>query len=275
MNTFEESLRNVEVGGQKTRLYDSGSGRAVVVLHGWGGKIESMAPVLSGLSDLGRLLALDLPGFGEAPAPALKNEAGAPGARSDGAPWGTAEYADFVAAVLDEAGVDSADFVGHSFGAKTSLKLAASRPERVGKLVLQGSSGLRTPPSMKARLKRVASKGARFAGRFGAPGERLRRAVYDKIASEDYRNAGPMRPVLVKVVNEDFTGILPRVKAPTLLVWGSNDDAAPLAHGKTMERLIPDAGLVVFEGAGHFAYLEEPQRFNAIARHFLSPKDPG
>ncbi len=261
MWTIKESLRTIEIGGQKTRLYDSGSGQAMVVLHGWGGRIESMAPILSGLADLGRIIAVDLPGFGEAPPP--------------GAPWGTEDYAAFVETVLDDAGLLQADFIGHSYGAKTSLMLAATHPERVGKLVLQGSSGLRTPPSVKARMKRLASKGARFAGRFGAPGEKVRRAVYDRIASEDYRNAGGMRPTLVKVVNEDFTELLPRVTAPTLLVWGSNDEAAPLAHGKTMESLIPDAGLVVFEGAGHFAYLEEPQRFNTIARHFLSSKGPG
>lgn len=220
-----------------------------------------MAPILSGLGDLGRILAVDLPGFGEAPAP--------------GAPWGTPDYAGFVEGVLDEVGVGQADFIGHSFGAKTSLMLAATHPARAGKLVLQGSSGLRTPPSMKARAKRMVSKAARFSGRFGAPGERLRRAVYERIASEDYRNAGPMRATLVKVVNEDFTELLPRVVAPTLLVWGSKDESAPLAHGKSMERLIPDAGLVIFEGAGHFAYLDEPQRFNTIARHFLSSKEAG
>jgi len=258
MGTIEQSVRQIQVAGQTTRLYDSGSGRPIVVLHGWGGRIESMAPVLTGLADLGRIIAIDLPGFGEAPPP--------------GAPWGTPEYADFVLSVLDEAGVDQADFIGHSYGAKTSLMLATRHPARVGKLVLQGSSGLRTPPSFKARMKRIVSRGARFAGRFGAPGEKLRRAVYERIASDDYKNAGDMRPILVKVVNEDFTDLLPRVKASTLLVWGSQDDAAPLAHGEIMERLIPDAGLVVFEGAGHFAYLDEPQRFCTIARHFLTPK---
>jgi pimeloyl-ACP methyl ester carboxylesterase len=74
---------------------------------------------------------------------------------------------------------------------------------------------------------------------------------------------------MVKVVNEDIGYMLGRVRASTLLVWGSEDDAVPLAHARTMESLIPDAGLVVFEGAGHFAYLDEPDRFCAIVRHFF------
>lgn len=250
---FEEATRTVEARGQRARLVDIGGGEPVVVLHGWGGRIESMAPVISCLGDR-RVLALDLPGFGESPAP--------------GSAWGTGDYARFVREVLAGAGVERADFVGHSFGAKTSLYLAATTdvPRR---LVLAGSSGLRTPPSFKARAKRWISRAGRAAGRLGGPGAALRDALYRRIASEDYRNAGPLRPTFVKVVNEDLTDLLPQVRVPTLLVWGTKDDAVPVAHAKTMEERIPDAGLVLFEGAGHFAYLDEPDRFCRIVQHFL------
>ena len=245
----------VEVGGQKARVVERGAGAPVVVLHGWGGRIESMTPVIDCLSSSFRVIALDLPGFGESPLPT-------------GA-WGTADYASFVRDVLAERAVTRAHFVGHSYGAKTSLYLAATVPALVDKLVLQGSSGLRTPPSFQARLKRGVSKTARFIGRAGVPGERVRDAVYKRIQSQDYRDAGELRPILVKVVNEDLAPLLPRVQASTLLVWGSEDDAVPLQHAHTMEQQIPDAGLVVFEGAGHFAYLDEPDRFCVVVRHFL------
>ncbi|HEV2756256.1 MAG TPA: alpha/beta hydrolase [Actinomycetota bacterium] len=252
---YEGATKTVDVRGQTTRLVDLGAGDAVVVLHGWGGRIESMAPVISCLARGRRVLSLDLPGFGEAPAPS--------------AAWGTADYATFVTAVLEGAGVTRADFVGHSFGAKTSLYLAATSGELVNRLVLAGSSGLRTPPSLKARAKRGLSRAGRAAGRLGPPGRALRDALYRRIASEDYRNAGPLRPTFVKVVNEDLAPLLPRVAAPTLLVWGTKDEAVPLSHARAMERAIPDAGLVLFEGAGHFAYLDEAGRFCAIVRNFL------
>lgn len=245
----------VEVGGQRARLIERGSGSPVVVLHGWGGRIESMTPVVDCLASSFRVVALDLPGFGESPLPA--------------GVWGTADYATFVRDVLAERGVTRGHFVGHSYGAKTSLYLAATTPSLVDKLVLQGSSGLRTPPSLKARLKRTVSKAARTVGKAGRPGRRVRDAVYERIQSQDYRDAGELRPTLVKVVNEDLSSLLPRVQAPTLLVWGSDDDAVPLRHAHTMEQHIPDAGLVVFEGAGHFAYLDEPDRFCVVVRHFL------
>ena len=245
----------IDVSGQRARIFDGGSGDPVIVLHGWGGRIESMAPVISGLTSSFRVVAFDLPGFGESPVPS--------------GVWGTPDYAAFILEALGDLGIDRAHFVGHSFGAKTSLYLAATRPDLVDHLVLQGSSGLRTPPSMKARAKRFVSKSARHLGRLGAPGQRLRAAVYDRIASEDYKNAGAIRPILVRVVNENLESMLPSIKAPTLLVWGTEDDAVPLSHAKTMERLIPDSGLVLFEGAGHFAYLDESERFTRVVRHFL------
>lgn len=214
-----------------------------------------MAPPIACVQPKHRVVAVDLPGFGESPPPS-------------GA-WGTSDYARFVSTMLSDLSIEKASFVGHSYGAKTSLYLAATEPNLVDRLVLVGSSGLRTPPSFQARMKRVVSRGARFAGRAGAPGRRVRDALYDRIASSDYKDAGEMRPTLVKVVNEDLTPLLSRVGASTLLVWGTNDDAVPVSHARTMERLIPDAGLVLFEGAGHFAYLDEQGRFCAIVRNFF------
>ena len=250
-----DPTRVLEVNSQAVRVLERGEGDPVVVLHGWGGRIESMAPVISCLESSSRVVALDLPGFGESPTP-------------DGV-WGTPDYAEFVRDVLETLDIERAAFVSHSFGAKTALYLAATHRDVVTKLVAQGASGLRRAPSVKARAKRTIGKGARFAGRLGSPGRALRTAIYDKIASQDYKEAGDLRPILVKVVNEDIGHLLPNVAAPTLLVWGTEDDAAPLAHGRRMEQLIPDAGLVTFEGAGHFAYLDQPDRFCTIVRHFL------
>jgi pimeloyl-ACP methyl ester carboxylesterase len=254
---IDDSTTIMDIEGQSIRVYEAGTGVPVVVLHGWGGRIESMAPVLTCLRTGFRVIAPDLPGFGGSPIPE--------------AVWGTPDYARLVSDLMSKAGVEKAHFVGHSYGAKTALYLAATEPALIDKLVLAGSSGLRTPPSFKVRMKRGVSKAARFAGRFGSPGDKVRSAIYRRIASKDYTDAGPLRSILVKVVNEDLKDMLPNVAQPTLLVWGSEDDAAPLSHGRVMEKLIPDAGLVVFEGRGHFAYLDEADRFCTVVRHFLGP----
>ena len=248
--------RVLQIAERRARVLDSGVGKTVIVLHGWGGRIESMAPVIQCLAPRFRVVALDLPGFGESPRPEEV--------------WGTPEYAAFLRAVMGDLGIERAHIVGHSYGAKAGLQLAATHPELVEKLVAVGSSGLRSAPSLRTRSKRFVGRLARAAGKLGPPGEAIRNAVYRKVASSDYRDAGEMRPTLVRVVNEDLSGLLTRIQASTLLVWGANDDAVPLAHARRMEKLIPDAGLVIFEGAGHFAYLDEPERFCRVIRHFLA-----
>lgn len=245
----------VAPGGHKTRVVQAGIGPTVVVLHGWGGRIESMTPVIQCLAPAFHVVALDLPGFGESDMPL-------------GA-WGTPDYAEYVRDVLREIGVERSHFVGHSFGAKISLYFAATHEGMAQRLVVVSSPGLRAAPSLQASGKRMLSKGAKVAGTLGAPGRALRNAVYDRIASKDYQEAGALRPVLVRLVNEDLSALLPRIRIPTLLIWGALDDAVPVAHARRMEKLIPDAGLVVFEGAGHFAYLDDPQRFCRIIRHFF------
>ncbi|MGH2806164.1 MAG: alpha/beta fold hydrolase, partial [Actinomycetota bacterium] len=168
-----QETKTLEAGGHATRVLDVGSGTPVVVLHGWGGRLESMAPVVECLRSGFRVIALDLPGFGDSPVPA-------------GA-WGTPDYATYVRDVLAEMDVSRAHFVGHSFGAKVSFYLSATVPALVDKLILMGSPGLRTPPSLKARAKRAASKSARVAGKLGTPGRALRDRVYRAVASQDYQ----------------------------------------------------------------------------------------
>jgi pimeloyl-ACP methyl ester carboxylesterase len=245
----------VEARGVRTRVRRAGEGPPVVVLHGWGGRLESMIPIADCLHDRFLTVALDLPGFGESQMP--------PEA------WGSEEYAQHVAAVLESMGIARAHFVGHSFGAKASLCLAAARPDMVDKLVVAGSPGLRASPSLEARIKRVVSRTARSVGRLGAPGRALRDSIYRRIASRDYREAGELRPILVRVVNEDLADALTKIASPTLLVWGVGDHDVPVTMARRMEKLIPDAGLVTLEGAGHFSYLDQPARFCRIVRHFF------
>ena len=88
--------------------------------------------------------------------------------------------------------------------------------------------------------------------------------------SADYNAAPPvLRQTLVKLVNTDLRDILPNIKAPTLLIWGENDTATPLSDAKTMEKLIPDAGLVVAHGTGHFSFLENQGLFTAVIKNFF------
>jgi pimeloyl-ACP methyl ester carboxylesterase len=250
----------IDIDGIRTRYRRLGDGPDVLVLHGWGARIEAVGPIIDALARQCTVYAPDLPGFGETGPPPQQ-------------PWGVADYAAWTRALMTVLELRRPSIVGHSRGATIALKLAAEHPDLVDKLLLVDAAGIKPKRTWRYRRRVAAAKLAKYASRaLGGPGRRWRDRVIERNASEDYKNAREMRPTLVRLVNEDITDLLPSVKASTLLVWGDRDTSTPLSAGQTMERLIPDAGLVVFEGAGHFSYLDERHRFGVVASHFLAPQ---
>jgi pimeloyl-ACP methyl ester carboxylesterase len=246
----------VDIKGIRTRWREAGTGPPVLVLHGWGASIEAVDPIIRALAPQLTVSAIDLPGFGETGPPP--------------APWGVADYADWTRALMDELGLERPSIVGHSNGGRIAIHLASHHPARVDKLILVDSAGIRPKRGLRYHRRVAMAKTAKHAARLlGSPGRALQQRVLARTASSDYANAGPLRPTFVKLVNEDLTPLLSQIRASTLLIWGDRDDATPLSDGQTMERLIPDAGLVVLRGAGHFSYLDQPQRFGRVAAHFL------
>jgi pimeloyl-ACP methyl ester carboxylesterase len=258
-----EDGQTVRIGSQQVRyVRRKAPGAApcdlpIVVLHGWGAHIEAVAPILAALDGAPDLIALDLPGFGESEPP--------PEA------WDADAYARFVLAFLDELEVPRAHLVGHSHGGRVSIAIAADRPERVGRLLLVDSAGLRPKRGWQYRRRVAVAKLGRVAAKLGGPpGRRLQERLRARVASRDYLEASEaMRGTFRAVIAADLSDRLPRIAAPTLLVWGDRDEDTPLWMANRMEELIPDAGLVVLEGAGHYSYADSPGQFAAVARRFL------
>jgi len=228
----------------------------IVGLHGWGRDHRDFLGVLGGYPQL----LIDLPGFGVSPAPT--------------ATWGAADYAACVAAVLDSrAAAEPAEaqppvVVGHSFGGRVAVCLAASRPDLVRALVLCGVPLLRSPSEGKAP---VSYRLGRKARRLGLLSERRFEAMRKARGSADYNAAiGVMRSVLVRVVNESYDAELAAVACPVALLWGGNDRAVPPAMVERASRLLsaPTAADVV-EGAGHDVHLEAPDRLLAMLDEVL------
>jgi pimeloyl-ACP methyl ester carboxylesterase len=248
--------------GLRTRYLVRGAGEPVVVLHGWGANIEAVHSIVTGLAPVASVYALDLPGFGETELPP--------------APWGVEDYQAFVAAFMDSLAIERATILGHSNGGRIAIRMASTEPSRASRLVLVDSAGIRPKRTLRWYRRVGMAKVGKYAARFlGAPGERLRSLLVGRAASADYAAAGPLRPTLVKLVNADLRPFMPAISAPTLLVWGSQDADTPLSAAQEMERLIPDAGLVVLDGAGHYSYLDQPTRFARIVSHFVAPPEAG
>ena len=248
----------LRINGLDTHFTEAGEGDPLLLLHGWGTSSESLAPLSRALSDSFRILAVDLPGFGWSQIPPVA--------------WGTGEYAGHIERLMQETGMGGAAILGHSFGGRVAIRLAAMRPALVSRLVLVASAGVR-PQRRVGYHARVAAH--KLARRFftlpgwGAAGRRVIARMTDRVGSRDYRAAGRMRPTLVRVVNEDLAPLLAAVQAPTLILWGDRDEEVPRGAMETMAKSIPQARLQVFEGAGHFPFLDMPEPFCKSVREFL------
>lgn len=212
--------------------------RPVIALHGWGRSRSDMA----GLLDLGGVVAVDLPGHGASPPP---DEAG-------GARW----YADRLAAALDERSTPPAIVVGHSFGGRVAVCLAARRPDLVAALVISGVPLLR---SENAGRPVGAVRRAKALNRWGLLSDRRLDAVRQRHGSADYRAAdGIMREVLVRTVNEDYGDELAQVICPVTMVWADGDTAAGVEVARRAATLIgSDVELVIVAG-DHFSVITDP-----------------
>lgn len=256
---------NKTVNGIKINYEDKGAGDLIVLLHGWGSNIKLFANLIELLSQKYHVVAMDMPGFGESQEP--------PSA------WCVDDYADFVIDFLKDYNTDKVMLLGHSFGGRVIIKLNSRKdlPFIISKVILVDSAGILPPKTNKKSWRTRKYKigkailSTKLAQKIAPDAlENFRK----KMGSADYAAASPlMRQVLVKTVNEDLEPLLPNIKCPALLVWGVNDTATPLSDGEKMEKLIPDAGLVKLENAGHYSFLEQQYTFNRVMCSFLKIGD--
>lgn len=234
-----------------------GEGDVVVLLHGWGCDHTIWQATIDALVPHRKVIAVDFAGFGRSGEPTTV--------------WGVEEYTRSVEALLGSLGVVRPTLVGHSFGGRVSI-VYASRNE-VERVVLTDAAGVKPKRSLRYYRKVYTFKLLKHT----LPlliGRQKAQMIIDqrraKAGSSDYNRATPMmRAILSKCVNEDLCHLMPKIAAPVLLFWGDKDSATPIADAHKMKRLMPDAGLVVAEGAGHFAMLEQPALWMSALKSFI------
>lgn len=252
-------MNHTDLNGVKVAYHQLGEGVPIIMLHGWGASAELVLPLAKRLIPRGYVAhVLDLPGHGDSPEP--------PNA------WSVMEYTQLVVAYMKHQNIARAHLFGHSFGGRISIVLGATYPQLVDKIVLCDAAGIRpkTPLAKKMRLSAYKSlrDGLKLVGLRGLS-DQLRGWYNKKYGSADFlATSGIMRDTFLRVVNEDLSDYAKKISAPTLLIWGEKDQDTPLWQAKTLEKLIPDAGLVVYPNAGHYSYLEFPDQ-TAQAMHAL------
>lgn len=224
-----------------------------LLLHGWRRTKSDFAGVAAALADQGvPAIALDLPGFGDSPPPVA-----AGGART---------YAELLAPLVSQLAADAGPVlvVGHSFGGRVGVCLAARCPTEVAGAVLSGV------PLVRAAMPQARANplylGIRALAQRGLVPPGLLEAARRRYGSEDYRAAsGVMRDVLVACVLESYEHELQTLSCPVTLLWGAKDAVAPPRVAAQAAVLCPSAKVELLSDVGHLVPTEAPERLAAAA----------
>jgi len=225
-----------------------GTGKDIVLLHGWGQNIEMMKPIGDRLCKHFKITILDLPGYGSSSEPTY--------------PWEVSDYVEMLKEFLNELKIDNPILIGHSFGGKVSLLYASKY--KVHKLVLLASPFKKEIEKLSLKVKFL-----KFMKKVPVI-NKLEGFAKKHIGSTDYRSASDMmRKILVNTVNLDITEDVKNIKCPTLAIWGTNDEAVPVERAYELEKLISDCGVITYEGLSHYAYLENLVEVLRVLRRFF------
>jgi pimeloyl-ACP methyl ester carboxylesterase len=227
-----------------------GRGPNIVLLHGWGGSIDSLEGLSESLSEKFTVYNLELPGHGEL--------------QEMSTVFGVSDYVEYVQEFIKSEKLESFSLLGHSFGGQLAVNIALKN-KNLKALILVNSAGLEPKNSLKKVFWKSISK--IFKPLLRIPGFSIfRRFIYKYIIRErDYINtSGRLSETFKKVVNTHLTETQVRkVNSPTLIIWGESDTYTPLWMGRKLNELIGSSTLTVIEGT-HSIPLNKPRKITDI-----------
>lgn len=247
------------VNDQLVTYGDEGTGKVILLLHGWGASLGTFTALTKDLSDNYRVISLDFPGFGASPKP---NDS-----------WHVDDYAQLVKAMIQKLEVDPYAMVGHSFGGRVILKAVGNNYLDPEKIVLMSSAGVKPKASLRQFAYALAAKIGKLIlklpllSRFQV---KLRRRLYESAGSTDYLEAEAMRPIFLNVINEDLQADAAKIQQPSLLLWGEDDDSTPVSDARTLHDAIKNSQLRVIPNAGHFVYIDKYDEAAKAIKDFLA-----
>jgi pimeloyl-ACP methyl ester carboxylesterase len=251
------NTKQVVVDGLLTRYAVTGTGKPVLLLHGWGDSLETWTDLTAKLSGQYKVITLDLPGFGQTQAP---KEA-----------WGLSDYAQFTYHFLAKIEVNQLYALGgHSNGGAVAISMIAHGLASPHRLLLLASAGIRSS-SVKKHLVKAAAKSAKLVTAVlpKATRQRLRNKAYSKIGS-DFLLLPNMQETFKKIISEDVRAQAHTITTPTLIIYGANDASTPPAHGELFKAAIIGSRLEILPGAGHFLHHDNSLQVSDLVKEFLA-----
>ena len=273
---WRRHLRSCTVNGSRVSYVEMGEGPPLVFVHGLAGCWQNWLENIPYFARSHRVIAIDLPGFGDSELP--HEDISMPG------------YGRLVDAFLGEIGVERASIVGNSMGGFISAEVAVSHPGRVDKLVLVSAAGVMTVRTAELAVAKWFARSFEFgSARVLARRQSLvrRRRLRKLMLNGIVRHPELLQPELVyeiasgggkpgfldafqAILDYDFRDRLPEIERPTLIVWGRDDRIVPVGGAYRYEQLIPGSRRVIFEDTGHVPMIERPALFNRLLEDFLA-----
>ncbi len=254
---FEESY--IQLNGCRIRMRRGGKGQAVIYLHGANGAMQ-VQPFMNELAKDFDLLVPEHPGFGY----------------SDEPDWleNVQDLAYFYLDFLKEQKLDTVHVIGSSLGGWLAMEMAIREPSRFKSLVLVGTAGVRVPDILPGDIF------------LWSPEQMVRNTFFDQAIAEKMLSTPPTtaeeqdaqlknRHTVAKLAWQPrlfdpfLAKWLHRIDMPVKLVWGENDKIMPLAVGRMLAELLPQASLETYENCGHLPQVERALEFSASVKKFI------
>ena len=278
-------VQYLTIHGHRRAFIKTGSGPALLLLHGLGCDHTTWLPVVAALSRRFTVIAPDLLGHGRSDKP-----------RAD---YSVGGYANGMRDLLTVLGIDRVTVVGHSFGGGVAMQFAYQFPERTERLVLVSPGGLGrevtpviraiTLPGFHQAMHVAMLPGLRHAAGLAMKGLAASGLPHtrdlDEVASiydsfRDRRARAAIRHVVSAVVDWRGQVVTMADRAylthamPMCVIWGTDDDVIPVRHAGLAAELAPEASVEVIANAGHFPHKDHPQRFVTILTDFIRTTQP-
>lgn len=252
--------RRILINNLEANYKIAGEGPAVLILHGWGGSSDSWLEVQGTLADRGyKVVSVDFPGFGKSKTPLSA--------------WSVSDYMAWLETFTELLNLKEFFIIAHSFGGRVAVKFTISYPEKIKKLILCSSAGIKPKPGLKTIIIYLFARignaifGRKILARFK---DNARNLFYISIRHKDYVKAnGTMKETIKKVLDEDLLSDLSKIKIKTLLVWGEIDKMVPVKYARIFKEKIQDSRLEILPRIGHSPHLEAPEKLAAIILDFL------
>lgn len=188
-------------------------------------------------------------------------------------PLNSDDFGNFLKEFLEKLNIVNPILIGHSNGGRCIINAVGRGIVSARKVILIDSAGLKPKRSLKYYLKVGFFKTGKAILNLLPNTKKIKKfkeKLRNNVGSSDYQaSANVLKETMKNILNEDCSELLPNIKVPTLLIWGSLDTATPISDAKKMERLIPDCGLVEYPGSTHFSYLENIVNCNIVLNEFL------